>query len=451
MNRANMVSGVALLVCTAAFPHARAAEVLYLADTLEPGTPSRLFQVHLDPLARRADLMPLADVGFGPGVIPLDQVGALAASPDGLLLYAVDTYGGASTGTGELGVYQVEPPYWHIVGDVMYEGERLRMIVQAACSPDGTLYVASSDTDLLYVVDTGTAEATLVGDVVNQVSGVALDVYGADMVFAADGTLYFWTNRSRRDAPLGLYILSLPTVYPGTVAATYVGSGTGSPRFTGAALTSNGAGELVFSTADDEILLVDRGSATTMETFHMFLDGEPYDYTFGDMSVGPLFVSDGMRLDIKPGSCPNPFNVRSRGVVPVAVLGSGPFDVADIDRASLMLGRADGTGGTVTPLAGPPGPGMHLEDVATPFRGEPCGCHETDADGFDDLVLKFSARELTEVLELHAAARSDSITLSVSGFLLDGTEFEVSDCIVLVGSRKSSASSANVSGLGRRR
>ncbi|MHC4648611.1 MAG: hypothetical protein ACYTBJ_24405, partial [Planctomycetota bacterium] len=35
-------------------------------------------------------------------------------------------------------------------------------------------------------------------------------------------------------------------------------------------------------------------------------------------------------VDIKPGSCPNPLNLASRGVLPVAVLGSEDFDVSSI-------------------------------------------------------------------------------------------------------------------------
>ena len=53
----------------------------------------------------------------------------------------------------------------------------------------------------------------------------------------------------------------------------------------------------------------------------------------------------GASLDIKPGACPNPLNVRSRGVVPMAVLGSESFDVTEIDVDSLALTRTDGAGG----------------------------------------------------------------------------------------------------------
>lgn len=42
-------------------------------------------------------------------------------------------------------------------------------------------------------------------------------------------------------------------------------------------------------------------------------------------------------IDIKPGSCPNPLNVKDKGALPVAVLRSKDFDVFNIDPASIRL------------------------------------------------------------------------------------------------------------------
>ncbi len=42
-------------------------------------------------------------------------------------------------------------------------------------------------------------------------------------------------------------------------------------------------------------------------------------------------------VDIKPTSCPNPLNVKSNGVLPVAILGSDSFDAATIDATSIRL------------------------------------------------------------------------------------------------------------------
>ena len=58
-------------------------------------------------------------------------------------------------------------------------------------------------------------------------------------------------------------------------------------------------------------------------------------------------------IDIKPQSCPNPLNVKKKGVLPVAILGTADFDVNEVDPATVEL---EG----VAPLR------WDWEDVATP-------------------------------------------------------------------------------------
>jgi hypothetical protein len=109
--------------------------------------------------------------------------------------------------------------------------------------------------------------------------------------------------------------------------------------------------------------------------------------------------------------------------------------VTQIDIDTLTLERADGVGGVVAPLSGRSRrAGTTMEDVATPFAGELCDCHELGGDGIDDLLLKFPAPELASVFELSELRRGASVTLTLSGSLLDGTAFEASDCVVIPGS-----------------
>jgi hypothetical protein len=137
-------------------------------------------------------------------------------------------------------------------------------------------------------------------------------------------------------------------------------------------------------------------------------------------------------LDIKPGSCPNSYNRNSSGVLPVALVGMEGFDVAEVDIDTIQLSRADDVGGSVAPHEGPPGPHTVMEDVATPFPGELCDCHELTGDGIMDLSLKFKSGDLVEALELDGLPAGSLVELVVSGQLLGGTEFAASDCIRIV-------------------
>ncbi len=139
-----------------------------------------------------------------------------------------------------------------------------------------------------------------------------------------------------------------------------------------------------------------------------------------------------LSLDIRPGSCPNPLNRVSLGVLPVAITGTEDFDVTTIDLATLEISRADGLGGSLAPHEGPPGPHTVLHDVATPFEGELCDCHELEGDGFMDVLMFFRTTELVMALELDQLARWEDVELVVSGDLLDGTPFIASDCVWLV-------------------
>ncbi|UCC31578.1 MAG: right-handed parallel beta-helix repeat-containing protein, partial [Phycisphaerales bacterium] len=138
-------------------------------------------------------------------------------------------------------------------------------------------------------------------------------------------------------------------------------------------------------------------------------------------------------LDIKPGSCPNPVNLGSRGVVPVAIVGSESFDVTELIFHSLALGRADGVGGVVPPLTKRGRPWGAIEDVAMHYLGDLCDCQEGGPDGIEDFTIKFSTREMVRALELDTIPRRTSVALTLTGSLVDGTTFEAFDCIVTTG------------------
>lgn len=147
---------------------------------------------------------------------------------------------------------------------------------------------------------------------------------------------------------------------------------------------------------------------------------------------GLVLANTTLRMDIKPGSCPNPLNVNSKGILTVAVLGDYAYDVANIDLASLTLSRVDGVGGSVAALDGPPGPGSNFEDVGTQFGGEACDCSSSGPDGLLDLVVKFRTDEVVDALQLYDLSPGSGMQLVLTGNLLDGTPFELSDCVVII-------------------
>ena len=146
-------------------------------------------------------------------------------------------------------------------------------------------------------------------------------------------------------------------------------------------------------------------------------------YVFGGSGSGDLASTEVLRttievaVDIKPGSCPNPLNVKSKGVLPVAILGSADFDVHDIDVATIQLAGVDPNR-------------SDYENVARPLvDADECECSAEEPDGYMDLTLKFDTQEI--VGAIGTVADGDELVLELTGLLYDDTPITGADCIVI--------------------
>jgi len=194
------------------------------------------------------------------------------------------------------------------------------------------------------------------------------------------------------------------TGYTGDPDVSYTGSVTLSAQLSYDG-SSDGSGVEVSFTVDGDTYSatsVAGGSASTT------VDLPPGTYTvtttvavcddcqFTD--TDPLTIGRTVSIDIKPGSYPNSINLKSKGVVPVAVLGTSDFDVATVDPSSVVFAGASAVK-------------WALEDV--------------NGDGKLDLVLHFNTQQL-------ASLEKTSMTATLTGFTYNGIPIQGTDTVNIV-------------------
>ncbi len=157
------------------------------------------------------------------------------------------------------------------------------------------------------------------------------------------------------------------------------------------------------------------GSFTFGADGAMYVSG--YSPSADEVTIARVAPVITVLLDIKPQSCPNPVNVKSKGVLQVAILGSDELDVTTIDAASLnILG--------VQPIR------SAYRDAATAVTDlNECDCIAEGKDGTLDLLLRFDTHDLVKALG--PVQQEDWIALTLEGFLTDGAPIEGTDCIVI--------------------
>lgn len=141
--------------------------------------------------------------------------------------------------------------------------------------------------------------------------------------------------------------------------------------------------------------------------------GQLADKRLGDRATRVLPKADAegaVAIDIRPDSLTNPINLRTKGVVPVAVLSEPGLDAGALDIGLMCFGDAEQKGERdCTPRHAT----RHLQDV--------------DGDGLQDLVLHFDVQE--------TGIDAGDSSACLSGRRLSGTAFESCDTIVTVPNR----------------
>ncbi len=156
------------------------------------------------------------------------------------------------------------------------------------------------------------------------------------------------------------------------------------------------------------LVSLDGSSRVILKVLNLAFDDYDPDFLDTDRLNFELdldLVLEAIAVDIQPGNATNPINPTSQGVVPVAILGSGSFDVADVDVTTLAFGP----------------------DGASPAHNAGGHLADLNGDGYRDLLSHYPMRET-------GLAPGDE-TACVTGTLFDGIPIEGCDSVTFVPSR----------------
>jgi hypothetical protein len=146
------------------------------------------------------------------------------------------------------------------------------------------------------------------------------------------------------------------------------------------------------------------GQIDELEIFSRALSASEIQAIFNAGSAGkckPGYLLE-VSIDIHPGSFPNSINIKSKGKIPVAILGTETFDAKTVDPTTVRFGK---TGTEAAPVH------SALEDV--------------NADGNMDMILHFKTQD--------TGIRCGDSSASLTGETLSDQALEGSDPIRTVG------------------
>jgi predicted ribosomally synthesized peptide with SipW-like signal peptide len=209
------------------------------------------------------------------GVGDYNHVVSMAGSTDGDEIYVIDKF------TKRLGVYDVAADSFSDVGEISGAPSGS---LQAAVSPDGTMYFTVWGETNLWALDTSTANVTDTISLTDE-SGDSIEVGGSDIAFTSEGTLYLIdANTPSGTGPI-LYELEDPST-GNAEQVTEFSTDLGMP---GLAVRAAGDENLIASDSkSDQFVEIDPSDGSVVDTYPMKLGGDDFDHVFGDMTVGPL-------------------------------------------------------------------------------------------------------------------------------------------------------------------
>ena len=235
-----------------------------------------------------------------------------------------------------------------------------------------------------------------------------------------DGSGSIWINRN--DLHVGYYGDGTLTISNG-----------GLVRIAGTLSIGDGKGDGVINMSNGGMLAIRGRAEESLESFLNLINGTDdirywddsisdwvniidgtygLDYTLRFISEGDLAtytiltVPMSVEIDVKPGSDVNPINLKSGGVIPVAILTTETFDATTVDIQTVELSGAK---------------------VAVRGNGQRVMVSQQDVDGDGDIDILFHV----ETQDLAIEPGTTIVTLT--GETFDGTKIVGTDDIKLVG------------------
>lgn len=162
-------------------------------------------------------------------------------------------------------------------------------------------------------------------------------------------------------------------------------------------------------------------AAETEEKFDYVIirsvSGDPYGFAVAQFRYILKEISP-ITIDFKPGNCNNTLNVNSKGVIPLAILGSMDLDVNNIDLSTVFLNGVSPSTSSMADLAG------HFE------KQDACDCSIIGKDEIMDLNLKFDTQALVE--SLGEVSDGESVEFTLTFETLDGRIWKGEDCVDII-------------------